>query len=451
MHYFFIGIAGDGMSALAQYATGKGHKVSGSDRQFSKQKSTERRKKLEAEGINCFPQDESGITKSIDKVVISTAIEPTVPEYIKAKKLGIKIIMRSVLLAEFCNTQNTVAVSGTSGKSTVTAMIYTIFDYAGLSPSLITGAGLVNLQNKGKIGNAVAGQSEILIIEADESDGSLIKYKPQTGLILNIEKDHKTIKELRKLFSKFSENTQNELIVNRSNAESSSFSKGSDYDFMKAPYQPIKLNESVNGITFQLADTDFSIPQIGAYNAENATAAIATAAKYGVSIKTASEALKSYHGIHRRNQILGIAKGITVIDDYAHNPAKLSAALKACQALSQKVFLWFQPHGFGPTKFLHSEFVKELSDTARPNDEIIFSEIYYAGGTADKSISAEDLIKDMQKKNTTAVYLKNRKELVTYILANTKKNAILLLCGARDPSLNGFAEEVFEKLKNNNK
>ena len=146
--FFFIGIAGVGMSAIAQYLVGTGKTISGSDRQFNSDKKILVQKQLEEKNIKCFPQDCSGINENTDIVVISSAIEPTVPEYKKALDLGLKIVHRSDLLAAICETKNTIAVSGTSGKSTVSAMLFQILNYSGLNPSLITGAGLISLQKK---------------------------------------------------------------------------------------------------------------------------------------------------------------------------------------------------------------------------------------------------------------------------------------------------------------
>ena len=171
-HYFFIGIAGSGMSALAQYLRGIGKTVSGSDRFFGTGEAGEIREKLEAEGIHCFPQDGSGLTRDTDVVVASTAVEDSVPEVRKAKELGIPVIRRSEMLARIAESKKTIAVGGTSGKSTTSAMLYDILVHAGLEPSIISGAGLVKLIKQGRIGNAAVGKGEWLVIEADESDGS---------------------------------------------------------------------------------------------------------------------------------------------------------------------------------------------------------------------------------------------------------------------------------------
>jgi len=449
-NYFFIGIAGDGMSAIAQYLTGIGKNVSGSDRQFSNDNKDERRKKLEAENIRCFPQDTSGLNKKLELVVISTAIEPTVPEYKKAVELGIKIVMRSDLLAAISQTKKTIAVSGTSGKSTVSAMVYHIFKETNNSPSLITGAGLVSIQKQGKIGNAIAGKGDYLIIEADESDGSLVKYKPEIGIILNIDKDHKELEELDDLFYTFSKNS-NKLIVNNSQERSKKFSKNMTNDFGYSEELGFKIsNFEQNGfhISFKINDVVFELNQIGKHNAENVAAAVSACKLSGISIKDSAKALKTYEGIYRRHQVILQEDDLIIIDDYAHNPAKLSASIEACQFADYKLITWFQPHGFKPTKFLRDDFVKEISEALREEDEIWMSEIYYAGGTVSKDISAEDLINDIKANGKNAFYVKERNNFPEKIKIHLIKNTIILLTGARDPSLKKFSNYVKDNLNN---
>jgi UDP-N-acetylmuramate--alanine ligase len=193
--FFFIGIAGSGMSAIAQYLASIGKDIAGSDRLFISGKKSEIQIQLEAENIKCFPQDGSGLSKEYQAVVVSTAVEKQNIEYRKAIELNIRVHHRSDVLAAIAQTKKTIAIAGTSGKSTVTAMTFEIFEKQGLKPSLISGAGLKKLQERGKIGNAVAGKGEYLIIEADESDGTLVKYKAFIGIILNIDKDHKELNE----------------------------------------------------------------------------------------------------------------------------------------------------------------------------------------------------------------------------------------------------------------
>ncbi|NJO89555.1 MAG: UDP-N-acetylmuramate--alanine ligase, partial [Chloroflexia bacterium] len=181
--------------------------------------------------IDTFPQDGSGISIDTEVFVVSTAIEESNVEYQKALKLKIPIVHRADLLAAICRTKRTIAVSGTSGKSTTSAMIYHIMEQAGKPISFIGGAGLVALQENGKIGNAIAADSDWLVIEADESDGSLVKYEPEIGIILNIDKDHKEISELEDIFATFKKNTKGKLIVNQSHARTKIFSESIDDDF----------------------------------------------------------------------------------------------------------------------------------------------------------------------------------------------------------------------------
>ncbi len=444
-NFFFIGIAGDGMSAIAQYLAGTGKNVSGSDRQFSAYDKTFRQKQLESEGIKCHPQDTSGITDDIELVVVSSAIEPNVPEYKYAVEKNIPVVMRSDLLAAITETKKTVAVSGTSGKSTVSAMIYHIMNFAGYKPSLITGAGLIDIQKFGKIGNAVAGKGEYLITEADESDGSVVKYKPYIGIILNIDKDHKEVPELIKLFGIFADNSEL-LIANNDKTKGISVNKKNNFGFSRSSGFRISNFKQIGfKIIFTVNGIDFKIPQIGKHNAENAAAAVAACFLSGIPIETSADALKSYEGIFRRHQIIENKNGITLIDDYAHNPAKLSASIKACQFRTSRLIVWFQPHGFKPVKFLRNEFVKEISEALREQDEIWMSEIYYAGGTTDRNISADELIQDIRKKGKKAFFVKDRKMFPYKIKDELKLGDVILLTGARDPSLKDFAEYVKEK------
>ena len=185
---------------------------------------------------------------------------------------------------------------------------------------------------------------------------------------------------------------------------------------------------------------------IGQHSVENATAAIAVAHQIGVDLKTCSESLSNYEGIYRRHQILGQKNGVWVIDDYAHNPAKCAASIKACQPLAEKVVAWFQPHGYGPTRFLRKDFVEEIAAALRPQDEIWMSEIFYAGGTAVKDISANDLIEDIKAKGKKAYFVEDRNNLLKELKASLSENSVLLLMGARDPSLEEFCRDLFEKL-----
>ena len=447
---FFIGVAGVGMSAIAQYLTGIGKEVSGSDRYFHPNEYNKTKEQLETAGIRCFLQDASGITDQTDLVVVSTAIEDTVFEVQKAKELGIPIIKRSELLSIIAKSKKTIAVAGTSGKSTTSAMLFQILLDAHLEPSIISGAGLTSIIKEGKIGNAAVGKGDWLIIEADESDGSIVQYEPEIGLLLNIDKDHQEIDELIELFTIFKNNTKGLFVVNQSNILAKTLSANPQNDFgfenQDAGYSAQSFDQNGLSLTFELRDQKFQMTSLGRHSVENAAAAIAVAHQIGVDLETCAVSLSNYEGIYRRHQILGQKNGIWVIDDYAHNPAKCAASIKACQPLADKVIAWFQPHGYGPTRFLRKDFVEEISDALRPQDEIWMSEIFYAGGTAVKDISANDLIEDIKKKGKNAHFVEDRNNLLEALKLELKEGTVLLLMGARDPSLEEFCKDLFEKL-----
>ena len=447
---FFIGVAGVGMSAIAQYLQGIGKKVSGSDRYFKEGEFNETKEKLEAEGIKCFLQNGDGITSETDLVVVSSAIEDTVFEVQKAKQQNIPIIKRSELLALITKSKKTIAVGGTSGKSTTSAMLFDILDKAGLQPSIISGAGLVSIIREGKIGNAKVGAGDWLVIEADESDGSIVQYEPEIGLLLNIDKDHQEIDELMSIFTAFKNNSK-KFIVNQSNALAMKLSQSIKQDFSTdehsdAGYIATGFKQQGFNIQYSIFNIQFSMNTIGQHNMENALAAVTVADQIGVSLQTCAAVLKNYEGIYRRNQVLGNKNGVWVIDDYAHNPVKCAAAIRACQPVAEKVVAWFQPHGYGPTRFLRNDFVKEISEALRPQDEIWMSEIFYAGGTAVKDISANDLINDIKALGKNAFFVEDRNQFLETVRSHLSGNSVLLLMGARDPGLEQFAKEVFEKL-----
>jgi UDP-N-acetylmuramate--alanine ligase len=451
-HPFFIGVAGTGMSAIAQYLAGIGKNVSGSDRYFAPGVANDTKDKLEAAGIACFLQNGEGITDKTDLIVVSTAVEDTVEEVQKAKRLNIPIIKRSELLALIAKSKRTIAVGGTSGKSTTSAMLFGILEKAGLAPSIISGAGLVSIIKEGKIGNAKVGQGEWLVIEADESDGSIVQYEPEIGLLLNVDKDHKELDVLMEVFSVFKKNTQRLFVVNRSHYLAKELSQAAAHDFALdeatgAGYVAKNFQQEGLMISFTVNDTPFHLHTLGRHNMENALAAIAVAHQIGVPLPVCADSLAEYEGIYRRHQVLGkTAGGISVIDDYAHNPVKCAASIAACQPVAEKVVAWFQPHGYGPTSFLRHDFVAEIAGVLRPQDEIWMSEIFYAGGTAVKNISANDLINDLKTLGKNAFFVEQRNDFVETVKPHLTNNSVILLMGARDPSLEQFGKAVWEAI-----
>jgi UDP-N-acetylmuramate--alanine ligase len=294
------------------------------------------------------------------------------------------------------------------------------------------------------------GTGEWLVIEADESDGSIVQYKPEIGLLLNVDKDHKEIDTLMDVFKTFRENSKR-FIVNQSHPLAATLSQNINQDFstdknFEAGYIAENFIQHGFNVQFSILNSQFSINVIGKHNMENAVAATAVANQIGVDLKTCAEALKSYEGIYRRNQVFGNKHGVWLIDDFAHNPVKCAAAIRSCQPVAEKVIAWFQPHGYAPTRFLRNDFANEISDALRTQDEIWMSEIFYAGGTTTKDISANDLINDIKAKGKTAYFVEDRNNFLNAARRHFTDNCVLLLMGARDPSLESFAKQVWEEL-----
>jgi UDP-N-acetylmuramate--alanine ligase len=199
-------------------------------------------------------------------------------------------------------------------------------------------------------------------------------------------------------------------------------------------------------ISFYINNTPFHLKLVGRHNMENALAATTVAAQLQVPLQTCAKALANYEGIYRRNQVLGRKNGVWVIDDFAHNPVKCAAAILSCQPIAPKVIAWFQPHGYGPTKFLRLDFVEEIGKVLRDEDEIWMSEIFYAGGSTVKDISARDLINDLRAENKKAFFVENRNDFLKAVHPHLTGNCVMLLMGARDPSLEKFSKKIWEDL-----
>ncbi|MBQ6766438.1 MAG: UDP-N-acetylmuramate--alanine ligase [Paludibacteraceae bacterium] len=446
MRYFFIGVAGTGMSAIAQYLSGRGEQVSGSDRLFSKTDKSETQLQLERAGIECFFQDGSGITPDTEAVIVSTAIEESNVEYQKAKSLGIPVIKRSALLAQISDSIKTIAVGGTSGKSTTTAMIFHILQKCGKEPSLITGAGLATLQKQGLIGNAYNGSGEWLVIESDESDGSIVGYHPEIALLLNVERDHKEESELMELFSTFKSHTKKAFIVNSNYPITMSLSQNESYNFGTKGNPGIKgsgFEQDGFSIKFNVNGVPCSINAIGTHNMENALAAIAAAVQTGITVEQAVEAIKDFSGIYRRASLVRAdqERHLYVVDDFAHNPSEVASAIKACQSITGKVIAYFQPHGFGPLRFMHKELGELVAATLRPNDIFVIGDVYYAGGTVNRDISPEIVSQAIQNLGKNAIFAKDKESCRAEILKNTpERDCTILIMGARDPKLSDYAQ-----------
>ena len=446
--FHYAGIGGSGMSALAQFQAMKRGAASGSDRSFDQGGRAAARAQLERLGIRIYPQDGSGLEDRRDPpaaLVVSTAVEEQVPDFAAARARGIPVVHRSELLAHFVATDRTLAVAGTSGKSTVVAMIFEILRGAGRDPSVITGGDLVALQREGLWGNAWVGRSDLLVVEADESDGSLVRYEPAVGVVLNLQRDHREIDEVAAMFTTFAGRTRENVIVGETLASmfpgATVFGTG-----QTASVRAERVELGAEGSVFEVGSIRFRLPVPGRHNIENALAAIATCTAVEVPLPAMVAPLASFQGVGRRFQSLGRAGGVEVIDDFAHNPAKIEAAIATARGRARRVLAVYQPHGFGPTRFLRPDFVRSFSAALAPDDRLWMLEIFYAGGTAQRDLSAADIVAEIAALGTRAEFAPAREWLVERIAAEAREGDLVLVMGARDPSLTDLARRVLAVL-----
>jgi UDP-N-acetylmuramate-alanine ligase len=471
-HPFFSGIAGTGMSALAQYLAFQGTSVSGSDRSLDRGGEAVKRAYFERIGITLFPQDGSGLD-GCSCLVVSTAIEAQNPEVMRANALKLPVIHRSDLLAELARRRKTIAISGTSGKSTVTGMAFHVLDAGGLKPSLITGANLASLLGEGLLGNAKAGAGEWLLIEADESDGSLIKYAPEIGVILNVEKDHKEIAELIPLFERFRDQTARRVVLNGDDTHCAALARPQDLLFHPGSTADGPARDIVLGdwdTSFTLGGAAFLLHVPGRHNLANAMAAIAVGRELGISLADCAKGLAAYRGVERRHVRIGEAGGVTVVDDFAHNPAKVKACLETVKRIGspdqgngskRRILAVFHPHGFAPMKLMGKDLVAGAVEALDASDVLFMPEIYYAGGTADKSISSADLIREADAlmavkagkpsagagASSFGRFFPTKDEVIAAIAKEARPGDWVVSLGARDPSLGDFARKLFQALQ----
>lgn len=460
----FAGVAGSGMSALAQFHAFGGGFTTGSDRSFDEGGRQEIRKRLEGLGIVIVPQDGSflnagGGGRTCDALVVSTAVEDKVPDVRSAKNSGVPILHRSELLAHYVSTHQTIAISGTSGKSTTTAMVYAILRGCGRNPALLTGGAVSELMAEGLIGNAFAPCSDngtrntLLVIEADESDGSVVRYHPWAGVVLNLGLDHKAPAVIMDMFRTFKTNTSGPFLVGAQQELSELQESAVVYAVEPATTnnanaQASRVELAADGSTFFVGGIKFSLPVPGIHNIENATAAIAVCREAGVELPAMVAPLGNFQGVDRRFQLVGKAAGVDVIDDFAHNPDKIEAALKTAQQRCEgRVLAFFQPHGFGPTRFLKDALVETFSTQLRSGDVLWMPEIFFAGGTVQRDISSGDITSEVVQNGGDARFAPHRSDIPRLLADEAKAGDVILVMGARDPSLTAFCEEIIEILE----
>lgn len=449
MRYHFSGIAGAGMAPLACLMRSRGHEVQGSDRALDQGKGRETAAWLRAAGISVFPHDGSAITREIGRFVHSTAVEASTPEMQVAVALGLTRVPRPALLAEVVNGGRPgVAIAGTSGKSTITGMLAWLMREAGRSATVIGGAALVG---DGPAGCILAGPAEgPVIAEACESDGTLVGYHPAIGLIHNVSRDHGELPALRAQFGTFAASCST-LFVNALCPEAATIGRTFNavtYGAVQgagAVLEVLSLEaERASGVLrYHNSEIKLDVPLPGLHNLENAAAAALIAIELGLDAITIGTLMGRFPGAARRFERIGVtASGIRVVDDYAHNGEKLRAAITTAQAGARRVLAVFQPHGFGPARFLRGELRELLPTLLRSQDRFCYAEIFYAGGTVARDISSRALAEDIG-----GAYAPDHAAVRAWVAREARPGDTVLIMGARDPELPRLAREVLAALK----
>lgn len=450
--YHFSGIAGAGMNPLALVTRSRGHDVQGSDRSFDRGENADVLRSLRRAGVVIKPQDGTAVTPDIDRFVFSAAVEADTPEIQAARALGIELTPRPALLAEIVNDGRPgVAVAGTSGKSTITGMIAWILRSAGLDATVIGGAALVG---EGSGGCFAAGSAEgPVIAEACESDGTLVGYRPAIGLVHNISRDHDEVDALRLQFAAFADHSER-VLINAGCPEAAALArsrKALTYGTVSGADAIITVvaagpDRALGILRVAGREIELNVPQPGVHNLENGAAAALVAIDLGIAPAVVERALSRFPGVARRFEVVGATpNGIRVVDDYAHNAEKLRAAITTAQAGASRVVAVFQPHGYGPARFLRPELRELLPRVLRPQDRFAYLEIFYAGGSVTKDVSSRMLADDLPPAFHCG-YAPDHAAAADWIRGEARAGDTVLIMGARDPSLPRLTRAVFSAL-----
>src|SRR3954453_4864586 len=393
---FFSGIGGSGMLPLASIVRASGARVAGSDRSLDAGRTPGKFDYLRSLGIQLFPQDGSGLQDGMT-LVTSAAVEDNVPDVVRAKELRLPHLTRPQFLARLLNdAQRSVAVGGTSGKSTVTGMIGWILHACHRQPTVMNGAVMRNFVTpSAPFASALVGDPELFVSEVDESDGSIALYKPEVAVLTNISLDHKELVELRELFAHFL-NRSRKAVLNLDDPETRALSGtvprdkviGYGFDSPGADFMGKDLQLEANGVAFALEaegtrhEVHLAVP--GRHNASNALAGLAASRVLGVRIEDAVNSLARFEGLRRRLETVGSAAGVTVIDDFAHNPDKIDATLATLRAHPGRLLIMFQPHGYGPLSKMGEELAESFANGMASGDRLYLPDPVYQGGTTER-------------------------------------------------------------------
>jgi len=431
----FVGIGGIGMSGIAEVLVNLGYHISGSDVQNSE--TTARLQKLGAQVVIGHTAENIG---NADVVVTSTAVKANNPEVIEAHRKNIPVIPRAEMLAELLKMKFSVAVSGSHGKTTTTSMISTILARGGLDPTMVIGGKLASIGS-----NARLGDGEIIVAEADESDGSFLKLSPTIAVITNIDREHLDfyagITEIKEAFLKLanivpfygctvicSDNIHAREIIPLIKRRMITYGIESPADYSAREIKFLKRKTTYN-LAYKgtnLSKIELTVP--GMFNVYNSLAAIAVARELNLDFTTIKKGLQSFSGVQRRLEIKGRVDDITVVDDYGHHPTEIKETLAAMrQVWKNRLIVVFQPHRFTRTKALFDEFTKAFRNV----DILIINDIYPASEEPIAGINSAALCEAIRQTGQTHVkYIAQAEGTVKYLLKTVKSKDTVLTLGA---------------------
>ena len=464
----FCAVSGNGMSPLAQIMKLSGDEVYGSDLSFDEGRDAFRKQALTNVGIILRPQNGSMIENdNIERLIVSSAISDNNPDIIAAQNKGIKIQKRSELLAElFHNYPKNIAVGGTCGKSTTTAMIGYILDKLKQNPCMINGAFLKNYADTSGLPNFIYNHGDICVIEADESDGSIRNYHSFLGIINNISHDHEPLEVLMEYFQTFADKCQT-LLINADCPNTTKIkhphilsfgiqNKNADFYAYDIEVQPLS-------VSYKLNNTSYKLPLIGRFNIYNALAAIATCSTLGISPHDAAKTLESFQGVQRRLELIGTKNNISVfLDfveligtknnisvflDFAHNAGKIEASLSALKEFSGRLIVMYQSHKPMSARTTGEEDGIVFGKYIQSDDILLMPEIYMRDPIQDSDISGLNLIEYAKNNGVkNAHFLPTKEEIRQFILNNAQAGDRIVIMGARDNSLPQFSRDILKDL-----
>ncbi|WP_202710135.1 UDP-N-acetylmuramate--L-alanine ligase [Sporosalibacterium faouarense] len=449
-HVHFIGIGGISMSGLAEILLNEGYRVTGSDMKDSPIIS-----KLRKKGATVFIGHDDNNLSDADLVVYTDAISDDNPEFIEANKRGITVIDRGSFLGQLMRTyENSIAVSGTHGKTTTTGMISIILDKSTLDPTILLGGELDQIG-----GNVRLGKDSYLLAEACEYKGNILKFFPSIGIILNIEEDHldffKDLNHIIETFTSFAESIPKSgyLVLNNDDVNVAHIKDSANCNIVTfgiendSTYQAKNIEFDDNGMPkFSLVidgnSYEANLSVMGIHNIYNSLAAIASTHICGVPLETIINSIQLYTGTHRRLEHKGSYNGIGIIDDYAHHPTAVKATLSSIQKIAKNdVWCVFQPHTYTRTNALLDEFTESFDNA----NKVIISDIYAAREKDTGLVHSKDLVNNLKERNVDAVYIKDFEDIAGYLLDNCKEGDIVLTMGAGD--IYTVGEILLDKVK----